>query len=151
MFILINVQIKSFLPTLTTNVVHLSVYPAPVPFFLCFTSTLNFWGGLNCLIPALYADIVWILIFKANLFWNNIWIFRRTASLDRCHRLTPSFTVRLAFRPYNRYLCIDLDILFGFATLNLWRKPILMVTRMKMPGIDGSFWILSDFVDLVLN
>ncbi len=43
---------------------------------------------------------------------------------------------------------MDLDVLYGFATKNLNRKPFLIVAGVKMPGIGGEFWILSDFREL---
>ncbi len=63
-------------------------------------------------------------------------IIRRSASLKlhRCHRLAPSHrhsrNIQL-FRPYIRCLLVDLDVLYGFATQNLIRKPCIMVRGVK--------------------
>ena len=66
---------------------------------------------------------------------------------DRCYRLTHS---QLAFSSISLLLGIDLDVLYGFASQNLIRKPFLMVSfpSLRGGGVESSASVV--LVDLVL-
>ncbi len=66
--------------------------------------------------------------------------------IRRWHRLTPTRDVQL-FRSYLRCLWIDLDVLRGFATQNLIKKPFLMFLW-HFRVFRGRGLILSDFREL---